>query len=607
MPVQDEVYSIPDVSHSGRVRRTVPRVALGVVATATIAVTALALVEGRSRAAQAACRANLQQIGLALHAYHDAYHSFPPAHVRGPDGRLWHSWRVLILPNLGEEQLYRQYRFDEPWDGPHNRELIPRMPGWLACPGAAAEAGRTSYFAVVSPRTMWPAHQSLAIRDVIDGTSNTVHVVEDDSLNVVWTEPRDLSTVEIRKGMSPSLSLHEGSGTPAGRHFLFVDGSVRFLAHTLDRSRLASLLTPAYGTARISEADWPADLARERPEPDFGPPRDVDSLPETGISATRDAELQAGETVLWCATFQMAWDLMRDGKDDQDVALVGSPPLARALNAWRFPVEALSPDCYLIKVDGVDSVSTGRLRAEVRDRFPRGQPRVAPIDDYGYGGIRFYAYLEKRMPFAQEFDRLPDGLKFQSGTDTAAVEGFGLSAGDGIGLGEPIFKEQVLVRDYVSDDDFVLELATDGDQKDSIFLAKVAPKESLLATWESVQQRIKSPDRWHDRPSLMSVEPLAVPLLVFDLTGTFHELLGVDFAWQNMRLRLDELGADFISEAEIANVSSIDDIGGDRPPPPKPRQFFFDRPFLIVLREQQAAEPYFIGWIGNADLMERRR
>src|SRR5580765_5120811 len=68
-------------------------------------------------------KAQLKQIGFSLHAYHERYDSFPPAYVNGPDGTRWHSWRVLFLPFLGQSDLFNQYNFDEPWNGPHNQAL----------------------------------------------------------------------------------------------------------------------------------------------------------------------------------------------------------------------------------------------------------------------------------------------------------------------------------------------------------------------------------------------------------------------------------------------------------------------------------------------------
>ena len=61
------------------------------------------------------CKLNLKQIAIALHNYHETHGSFPPAVTYDANGRPAHSWRVLILPFLENADLYKQYRFDEPW------------------------------------------------------------------------------------------------------------------------------------------------------------------------------------------------------------------------------------------------------------------------------------------------------------------------------------------------------------------------------------------------------------------------------------------------------------------------------------------------------------
>ena len=93
---------------------------------------------------------NLKQIYLGMHNFLDIYQAFPPAVVIGPDGRPWHSWRVLILPFLEEQALYEQYRFDEPWDGPNNSKLLDKMPEVYADPVYGPPQGQfTSYAAIV--------------------------------------------------------------------------------------------------------------------------------------------------------------------------------------------------------------------------------------------------------------------------------------------------------------------------------------------------------------------------------------------------------------------------------------------------------------------------
>ena len=109
------------------------------------------------------CTNNLRQIGLALHNYHEVYGSFPPAYVADESGRPIHSWRTLILPYLDQPTLYKEYRFDEPWDGPHNSQLLDVILRIYRCPVEARqhdrespEARMTNYLAVIGPRTAFP-------------------------------------------------------------------------------------------------------------------------------------------------------------------------------------------------------------------------------------------------------------------------------------------------------------------------------------------------------------------------------------------------------------------------------------------------------------------
>src|SRR5262249_58412844 len=88
---------------------------------------------------------------------HDAMPGPPPAVIAGPDGKPWHSWRVLLLPYLGEGNLYNRYHFDEPWDGPNNRQLLDSMPGVFRDPIHGDDRGHfTDYAALVGEATAFP-------------------------------------------------------------------------------------------------------------------------------------------------------------------------------------------------------------------------------------------------------------------------------------------------------------------------------------------------------------------------------------------------------------------------------------------------------------------
>src|SRR5262249_39757511 len=158
------------------------------------------------------------------------------------------------------------------------------------------------YVAVVGRNTMWPAWQTVSIPKITDGTSNTLHVTEASGLDIPWTEPRDIGPVALWDRFQSESTNHQG-----GTMVALVDGATRMVSNKLDRSIFASLLTPSYGTVTFSGA-WPEFLQETGPGFSDNAIRDVTSFPSTRLVAVRDEPLGQHENVLWCATFQLAWD-----------------------------------------------------------------------------------------------------------------------------------------------------------------------------------------------------------------------------------------------------------------------------------------------------------
>lgn len=194
------------------------------------------------------CRNYLKRIGLALHNYHDTYLSFPPAYTVDANGKRMHSWRVLILPFLADDknnlqQLYDDYRMNEHWDSPHNASLINRLPTDIYhCDRDTREPRFTSYVAVVGARTVWPGADGVPIKDIKDGTTNTLLVVEHTGGDIVWTEPRDLDYESLPLKINPTDATGISSEHPEGANTLFCDGTVRFLDEKIESNTLRKLL-----------------------------------------------------------------------------------------------------------------------------------------------------------------------------------------------------------------------------------------------------------------------------------------------------------------------------------------------------------------------------
>jgi hypothetical protein len=150
------------------------------------------------------------------------------------------SWRVAILPYLGEESLYKQFKRDEPWDSEHNRKLLGKMPAVYAAPGTKA-SDRTYYQAIVGTGAAWEPRRQLQFPGSIpDGTSYTILVVEA-AAAVPWTKPEDLPYVSDQA--LPKFGRLFGGDF----HALFADGTVKFLSAKADEQQLRYAIMPADG------------------------------------------------------------------------------------------------------------------------------------------------------------------------------------------------------------------------------------------------------------------------------------------------------------------------------------------------------------------------
>ncbi len=185
----------------------------------------------------------LRQIGLTMLNFEAVSRHFPPPASHGPDGKPLLSWRVAILPYFDQEQLYKQFHLNEPWDSPHNKTLIEKMPADFRSPKSKAAAGLTNYLVPVGDGALYSSpRDEPQFKDITDGLSSTIMTVEvDDRHAVVWTKPDDLpfDPQDPKKGIG---NLFED-----GFHAAFCDGSVRFLRKTIDPKTLKALMTRAGG------------------------------------------------------------------------------------------------------------------------------------------------------------------------------------------------------------------------------------------------------------------------------------------------------------------------------------------------------------------------
>ncbi|MFO7903270.1 MAG: DUF1559 domain-containing protein [Pirellulaceae bacterium] len=261
----------------------------------------------REAARRMQCANNLKQLGLAMHNYHSALGSFPPGFMavdhQGNIAGGW-AWGVFLMPYIEQSALQdklsaTKYTLSAVISDP---ELLPMLQMDLpvfTCPSSLLEPlrefrGPGSEMVATSGYTccrgfynyryggnrppiislnqknngVFYASSATRIRDVTDGTSNTIALGERTVLDVYrdnpkrwpsWCGPGGLgigSTVSssVAGPMNHPTNMHLfSSDHPGGAHFCFVDGSVHFIAETID-SRAGNL---------DRSADTASDFRRE--------------------------------------------------------------------------------------------------------------------------------------------------------------------------------------------------------------------------------------------------------------------------------------------------------------------------------------------------------
>ncbi|MCC6508635.1 MAG: hypothetical protein IT423_05990 [Pirellulaceae bacterium] len=333
----------------------------------------------------------------------------------------------------------------------------------------------------------------------------------------------------------------------------------------------------------------------------------------TEIVPTLDTPLAETGNVVWCATFQVAWDRLCDDLIGTPLQIANAQVVANRMNNSPVTEAVLPSDSYFTAAGRLEDGIIATIRKEMTRQFPHAHlPNLE-----GEVGFVTYGYMETAVTFTKPFSDTEQQIRF---SDTAGVaqpvSGFGLHQGTDWDLRAEqaaqvkiLFSQTDVPTNNVSDGARLSAFALDltADQTEQQVIVAVLPRaEHLRAILDDLAMKIAkfAPDDSSER--LQAIDSLAIPNVAFEVDHEFDELEGdnklietpgefqglhIQTAAQSIHFRLDKSGATVISESYLV-------VGAT------PRYFVVDRPFLIVMKRRSSDEPYFAAWIGNAEFLE---
>ncbi len=353
--------------------------------------------------------------------------------------------------------------------------------------------------------------------------------------------------------------------------------------HKFKRLRAAALIVLGCSLSIHPVGAEPADMER------------------TQVTPHMDVPIEPGRNVLFCSTFHIAWNEMRNGIVREDIRLEKSLEMVHQLNLGRMTKADISEEDYLSMAGYGGRNIADEINAALRAKFGNDAPVVDDVyndDDV----ILAYAFLRKELMFEDAFDDFLHPIHFDANGARTPVEGFGISSYSDERHSN--LRDQVEIIEYKDAGNFIVGL-TSKHPDDEIILAEVAPGRTLMETYEQVNRRIDRSRNGADPVTLSKNDVLQIPKFDITVNHRYSSLLGLHLrnkgfedyfvaeARQDVVFRLDECGATAKSEAVLAIKKGPMDF----------KLLRFNKPFLLYLKKKGAAYPYLAIWVENTDLM----
>jgi len=303
-----------------------------------------------------------------------------------------------------------------------------------------------------------------------------------------------------------------------------------------------------------------------------------------------DVPISGSANLLWCGTFQLAWNEACN-RFGHPIELRPASPVTAPLNRRSFDRRSVDEASIFVASGDVDDGIVQKIKAGVR-KMNAPESRLLDGLQPGTGQLVCYARLDKALSFPKPFGRLGAVPLAERKVPCFGFLASNEDAGD--------LRSQTLIHQYRNADDFVIELKTT-NAEDMLVLAKTSPAATLSDTVHGVLKQLQA-----SPPSAGGRDVMVAPCVTFSQAASFPELEGravvENLHWrllsalQSIEFKMNEKGVTLHSEAMTSFACSAE--------PPPDHVMILRPPFLLLMKRKNAKEPYFVCWIANHDLLK---
>ena len=313
-----------------------------------------------------------------------------------------------------------------------------------------------------------------------------------------------------------------------------------------------------------------------------------------GLTTVLTLEDEISEDTIWCGTFQLIWNDLKNDLAKQDIVFNPQLKVVENLNKETFKETELSEESYYKTYGPLSYELKEKIEKAIKEKFNETSDI---LDDFNWeprnseDNYFLYAMLKKEFKFANAFE----DLEKSNFRDTENVKYFGIK--DKV----DDYKKQVEVYYYNSSNDFAIKLMT--DTNDEIILCKNPKGKTFNEIYNNIN---KEKDKYEGSYTLVSGDKLRIPNLKLNEKKEFIELENHYFAFstgdiyyiekalQTIQFELDKNGGKIKSEAGMTVLKNAANISTD-----EPREFILDDTFAIFLKEEEKNLPYFAARISD--------